>query len=75
MILYRLRYRYTVTVIDHRSPLETINIPLPYRYHTVTDRPPLPIATHRYSPLLIVTVIDRYPPLVLTVSNRMVTGR
>jgi hypothetical protein len=48
---FRLRYRYTVTVIDRRPPKQ-------YRYLTVNDRPPLPTITDRYRPLL--TVTDHY---------------
>ena len=56
---FRLRYRYTVTVIDRRPTI-------PYRYLTVTDRSltvTIPLLT------VTVTVADRYPPL-LTITDR-----
>jgi hypothetical protein len=52
------RYRYTVTVIDRRPPLQAVTIPLP----TVTRR-------YRYSPLLV-TVSNSNGR---TVSNGQVT--
>ena len=59
------RYPYTVTVIDRRPPLQTVTLPLPYRYLpslTVLRYRPLPSVTYRY--LALPTVTHRYRPLL-----------
>ena len=64
MISSRYRYRPVTIPLPSRYRfwvlLNTVTVPLPYRYWPLLTLLTLLIVTHRYSPLLTVTVTNRY---------------